>query len=178
MQETNEKKMPIANLEIKLPSGLWIVATPIGNLYDLTARASEALKRANLVLCEDTRRTLILLKYLNLSKQLVRFDAHSNSYKLCKIIDVLQQGKNIALVTDAGTPCISDPGANLVNEAHKAGILVTPVAGVSALSTFLSVSGIHENGFCFRGFFPRKPSEQQKELKQVSESLFCHFYVW
>ncbi len=157
------------------------MATPIGNLSDLTPRARWALENAKWLLCEDTRRTAHLFSALGLplgKNRLSRFDAHADLKKVDAWIDVLKSGESVALVTDAGTPGVSDPGAVLVEAAHQEGVQVTPVPGVSAVSTFLSVAGLAGSSFFFGGFFPRKKSEQIQSLKAASTSTLSEIYVW
>jgi len=164
-----------------LPHGLWIVATPIGNLSDFTPRARWALEDAKWLLCEDTRRTAHLFSALGLplgKNRLSRFDAHVDAKKVQAWVEVLKSGESIALVTDAGTPSVSDPGAALVAAAHEAGVQVTPVPGVSAVSTFLSVAGLVGSSFFFGGFFPRKKSERLQVLKAGSASQLAGIFVW
>lgn len=160
------------------PQGLWVVGTPIGNLEDLTPRALRALQFSAGVLCEDTRRTLKLLSAFEIKKPLVRYDAHARESEIKKILDRILKGESWALVTDAGTPAISDPGTALVQEARKLGITVSPIPGVSALTTFLSIAGQIDSRFCFRGFFPRTESEKEEELKKTSETSLSDFFVW
>ena len=161
-----------------LPPGLWVVATPIGNLGDLTERAQQALEEAEVILCEDTRRTSQLLSVLGLSKTLERLDAHATDKQLARVIQALTDGQSFALVTDAGTPAISDPGARIVSLAHGAGIRVTPVPGVSAVMTLLSVAGLEETEFCFRGFFPKKTKEKKEELALAASAKVARIFVW
>lgn len=153
-----------------LPPGLWVVATPIGNLSDISDRARRALEHADRVLCEDTRRTSQLLEALGLEKPLLeRLDAYASSHKLTSVVEWLEAGENLALVTDAGTPAISDPGAHLVALAHERNVTVTPIPGPSAVTALLSVSGFGETLFSFRGFFPRKESERKDEVQEILE---------
>ncbi len=151
-----------------LPPGLWIVATPIGNLSDLTDRARAALGAAATVLCEDTRRSSKLMAALGVNPRLERFDGHSSDGQVARWVESLQiaeaEGRGIALVTDAGTPAISDPGAKLVAAAREAGVTVTAVPGVSAVTTLFSVAGWELSGFAFLGFFPRKAGERRQAL--------------
>jgi 16S rRNA (cytidine1402-2'-O)-methyltransferase len=165
------------------PQGLWIVATPIGNLEDFTDRARTALKLADEIVCEDTRRTSQLLNAIGLSGQskLTRLDAHASQGQLEKVIASLVGGANIALVTDAGTPSVSDPGSALVALAHRHGITVTPIPGASAVPTFLSVTGFSGVAFCFRGFFPRKAGDQAREFELISTSArddLSGIFIW
>ncbi len=163
-----------------MPAGaaLWVVATPIGNLSDLSPRGREALAGVSKILCEDTRRTSQLMSALGLQRRLERFDAHTSDRELESWIERLLQGEALAIVTDAGTPAISDPGARLVREAHERGIRVLPVPGPSAPVTLLSASGFHETAFCFRGFFPRKKGDRLEELRQASASSMARVFVW
>jgi 16S rRNA (cytidine1402-2'-O)-methyltransferase len=163
-----------------LPPGLWIVATPIGNLADLSPRCRSALEEADWILCEDTRRTLNLLRALGLPSEgrLKRLDAHTEAEVSSYWIDKLREGAKIALVSDAGTPVVSDPGAGLVAQASSAGIRVTPLPGPSAVMTLLAASGFQETAFTFRGFFPRKNVEQVKEIDQAFHSSQHVSPIW
>jgi 16S rRNA (cytidine1402-2'-O)-methyltransferase len=139
---------------------LYIVATPIGNLQDITLRAIETLKQVDLVAAEDTRVTGILLKHFGIDSKLISFHSHSNEKKLFEIIDILKEGKTVALVSDAGTPGISDPSFKLITECIRQGIEVMPIPGVSALVTALSVSGAPIDKFTYLGFLPMKKGRQ------------------
>jgi len=143
---------------------LYIVATPIGNLKDITLRALEVLKEVDLVVCEDTRQTIKLLNHYNISKPLVSYFQHSKLEKIEYIAEQLAQGKNIALVTDAGTPGISDPGGILVNkltsEQVSKDLKIVPVPGPNAAVAALSVSGFPADKFIFMGFPPHKKGRQ------------------
>jgi len=164
-----------------LPAGLWVVATPIGNLDDITPRACRALEDADLILCEDTRRTAALLSALGMkhfTKRLERLDAHTGARKVESWVEHLKEGKSFALVTDAGTPAVSDPGSILVAQAWEAGIQITPLPGASAVLTLLSVAGFNETAFTFRGFFPRKTEDQRKELELAAASSQSQVFVW
>jgi 16S rRNA (cytidine1402-2'-O)-methyltransferase len=154
------------------PNGLWIVATPIGNLGDMSARAREALEYAAQIVCEDTRMTAQLLNALGIpaAGKLKRLDAHSTPAQLMKVIESLQEGQSVALVTDAGTPSISDPGSQLVKLAHQNGVNVVPIPGASALSAFLSVSGFLGTSFSFHGFYPRKTGEQARAIESALQA--------
>jgi 16S rRNA (cytidine1402-2'-O)-methyltransferase len=147
---------------------LYVVATPIGNLSDITLRALETLKLADVIACEDTRHTLVLLNHYNIKKPLISYHQHSGAAKKQKIIEMLTEGENIALVTDAGTPGISDPGEILIMEAIKEGITVEPIPGCSAVISALSISGISTNEFIFYGFLPHKKGRQTK-LKEIAD---------
>lgn len=155
-----------------MPKGLWVVATPLGNLSDLSDRARQALGEADAILCEDTRRTRALLQALGLTNRTVRFDAHvegrhGDHETTAQIVEELSHGKSLALVTDAGTPAIADPGARLVAAAHDAGIRVTPIPGPSAVATLVSVAGFPSASFQFHGFFPRTATERAHVLSRL-----------
>jgi len=155
---------------------LFVVATPIGNLDDITFRAIKTLKEADLIACEDTRRTLVLLNHFGIRKTLVSFHQRSKLKKVEYLVDELVSGKNIALVTDAGTPGVSDPGGVLVAEALKAGVTVVPVPGASALMTLASVSGWPMDRFVFMGFLPHKKGRQTAFEKIMASELPVIFY--
>jgi len=146
---------------------LFVVATPIGNLGDITFRAVETLKSVSLVACEDTRRTQKLLHYLGISKPFLRYDEHVHHRASAEIIDRLRGGADIALVTDAGTPTISDPGTRLVQDVVKEGFRVTPIPGPSSPIAVLSASGFGGNGFIFLGFLPRKEGPAKSLLQEA-----------
>lgn len=147
---------------------LYIVSTPIGNLKDITLRAIETLNEVDFILCEDTRVTSILLKQYNVIKQLISFNAVSEIKKIPSIIGRLKNGQSYALVSDAGTPAISDPGVRLVSEAIKEGIQVITIPGATALVAALTISGLPTDSFIFEGFLPQKKG-RQKKLKELSE---------
>ena len=147
---------------------LYIVSTPIGNLKDITLRAIETLNEVDFILCEDTRVTSVLLKQYNISKQLISFNAISETKKIPSIIERIKKGQSYALVSDAGTPAISDPGVRLVSEAIKEGIQVLTIPGVTALVAALTISGLPTDSFVFEGFLPLKKG-RQKKLKELSE---------
>ena len=142
---------------------LYIVATPIGNLNDMTFRGIEILKEVDIIACEDTRRTKKLLNHFSIRNSTISYG--HNDRKAKKIIFLLSQGKNIALVTDAGTPGISDPGSAAVNLARSNGHYVIPIPGVSAVTTLLSISGENNRGTKFQGFLSPKKSRRFKQLQ-------------
>jgi 16S rRNA (cytidine1402-2'-O)-methyltransferase len=149
---------------------LFVVATPIGNLGDITARALEALRTCDRVLAEDTRRTRQLLSHFGIAgKRVERFDAHATAPDVARAVEWLASGEHLALVTDAGTPGVSDPGAQLVDAAVAAGTQVVPVPGASAVLAALVVSGIAADGrFRFVGFLPREGSPRRDAIALVS----------
>ncbi len=148
---------------------LYVVATPIGNLKDVTYRALEILKSVDLILCEDTRVTLKLLRHYGIQKPLKSFFVGNENQQVEALCDRIEAGENVALVTDAGTPGISDPGYVLVRACHDRGIPVSPVPGVSAVSAALSVSGLPSQRVLFLGFPPRKSGERARFLKSLAE---------
>lgn len=147
---------------------LYIVSTPIGNLKDITLRALETLKEVNFILCEDTRITSRLLNHFNISKKLISFNVVSEKKKIPNVIARIKSGDNCALVSDAGTPAISDPGVRLISKAIKEQIDVVPVPGTSAVITALTISGLPTDSFIFEGFLPQKKG-RQKKLKELAE---------
>jgi len=157
---------------------LYIVATPIGNMNDMTLRAIETLKNVDLIACEDTRHTGQLLKHFEIQKPLVSYFQHSKLGKVELIIEKLLAGENIALVTDAGTPGISDPGQALIGQIRqqKTSIKIIPIPGASALTGAASVSGMIEKEFYFAGFLPKKKGRQTK-FKALSQ-LDCPVAVY
>lgn len=141
---------------------LYIVATPIGNLEDMTLRALRILKEVDLILCEDTRVTSKLLSYYEISKPLKSFNAHAKDSRVEEIIKALKEGKQVALVSDAGTPCISDPGSLLVAEVKQQlpEVKIVAIPGASALVSALSIAGIPVSEFTFLGFLPHKKGRE------------------
>ncbi len=171
------KKNDLKKLQSTLQGTLYVVATPIGNLGDITLRALEVLKSVDAVAAEDTRHTSGLLSHFGMSKKLIAVHEHNELQSAEKLLLQLKNGENIALVTDAGTPAVSDPGALVVNVVRKAGIQVVPIPGVSALVTALSASGITQNGFYFHGFLPASGAARRKTLAQLkSQSVTLVFY--
>src|SRR3989344_5500553 len=146
---------------------LYIVATPIGNLGDITFRAIETLKAVDKIYCEDTRRTSKLINHFDIKKPLESFHEHSEG-KIERIIEELKSGDKIAYLSDAGTPGINDPGGKLVATARKAGITVSPIPGPSSVTALLSVAGIAADKFCFMGFVPTKKGRETFIKKMLS----------
>lgn len=146
---------------------LYVVATPIGNLQDITLRALDTLKAVDAIAAEDTRHTSGLLSHFGISKKLIAVHEHNEHQSAEKLLSQLNAGESIALVTDAGTPGISDPGAVVVDLVRKAGVKVVPVPGVSAVIAALSASGIVQNGFMFHGFLPASGAARRKVLETL-----------
>lgn len=155
---------------------LYIVATPIGNLKDITFHAIEILKNVDLVICEDTRHTKKLLDYYNIQKPTVSYHQHSNLQKVNYILEELKRGKIAAFVSDAGTPGISDPGNKLVALAVKNGIQVFPIPGPTAVIVALSVSGFPTDSFVFYGFMPHKKGKETLMKKIAENEVVSVFY--
>lgn len=146
---------------------LYVVATPIGNLEDITLRALRVLKEADLIACEDTRQTLKLLSHFEIAKRLVSYHEHNELTRAPEIVIELEQGAKVALVSDAGTPTISDPGYRLVHLCLRHGIRVVPVPGASAFLAALSASGMPIEEFVFAGFLPARPTARRKALRTL-----------
>ena len=146
--------------------GLYIVSTPIGNLEDITLRALNVLKNSNKILCEDTRRSLKLLNHYNIKKKLLSHHKFNEKKSTSSVIEFIKKGEVISLISDAGTPILSDPGLILLKECIKEKIKIFPIPGVSAITTAVSVSGFDEKYF-FYGFLPKK----EKELIKIAEEL-------
>ena len=146
---------------------LFVVATPIGNLEDLTPRAQQILNDVDLVAAEDTRHTGRLLSHFGINKRQITLHDHNEGSAVPKLLSALKEGKSVALVSDAGTPLISDPGYRLVRAAHDAGATVSPVPGASAVTAAMSVSGLPTDRFCFEGFLPNKKSARVKRLREL-----------
>ncbi len=147
---------------------LFVVATPIGNLKDISFRAIETIKEVDFIICEDTRVSRVLLNHYEIKKEMVSFNAQSEVKKISRVVERIQSGENCALISDAGTPCISDPGIRLVNEAIKNEIDVVGVPGANAAIFALSISGLPTDSFVFEGFLPQKKGRQTK-LKELAE---------
>lgn len=146
---------------------LYLVATPIGNLEDITLRAIRILKGVDIIASEDTRQTLKLLNHFEIKKSLISFHRHSSNEKMNKIVEQLKSGKNIALVSDAGTPVISDPGEEIVRLLIEQGIEVIPIPGPCALITALIASGISAKSFSFLGFLPLNNKLRKEKLGEI-----------
>jgi 16S rRNA (cytidine1402-2'-O)-methyltransferase len=148
---------------------LYIIATPIGNLEDITLRALRLLKEVDVIAAEDTRHTRKLLTHYGITTPLTSYHDHSETEKSPELIAQLQAGKNIALVSDAGTPCIADPGFRLVTAAAEAGVSVVPIPGPSMVTALVSVGGLPTNRFAFEGFLPAKHTQRRKALQHLKQ---------
>ncbi|MDB4226886.1 16S rRNA (cytidine(1402)-2'-O)-methyltransferase [Candidatus Pelagibacter sp.] len=160
------------NINNKVKNGLYIVATPIGNLSDITLRALEVLKKSDYVLCEDTRISKNLLERYEIKSKLIANHKFNEKKNLLKVIDILKSGSIVSLISDAGTPSISDPGAILVNECVSNDIDIFPIPGASAVSSAVSISGFSEKYF-FYGFFPEKNSKLKEDFERLSNLEGC-----
>tara|TARA_B100001057_G_scaffold79774_1_gene74924 strand:+ start:1434 stop:2294 length:861 start_codon:yes stop_codon:yes gene_type:complete len=156
----------------KLKKGLYLIPTPIGNLGDITLRAIEILKKSDFILCEDTRVSKKLLDKFEINVSLISNHKFNEIKNLKKIINLLKGDKVISIISDAGTPCISDPGSVLINECLKQSIDVIPLPGPSAVTTAISVSGFNEK-YLFYGFFPEKEKKIKDELNKLSNLNCC-----
>lgn len=151
-----------------MPGTLYVVATPLGNLGDLSPRAAEVLRTVPVVAAEDTRRTRGLLSHLGAETQVLSFHAHSGPRRLETILEILDGGRDVALCSDAGTPTVSDPGTDLVAAARAAGYGVVPIPGPSAVATALSAAGLSGDRYLFLGFLPRKGGERQRLIQRAA----------
>ena len=156
-------------------NSLYIVSTPIGNLDDITLRAIEVLKNSDIIACEDTRHSLKLLNHLKIKKKLISYHKFNERNKFNEIIEHINQGKILSLISDAGTPLLSDPGRLLLNECIKNKINIIPVPGVSSITSAMSVSGFNDK-FLFYGFLPKTENELNKVLKDLSKNLFSMIF--
>ena len=160
------------NKNNKVKSGLYIVATPIGNLSDITLRALDVLKKSDYILCEDTRTSKNLLDRYEIKSKLISNHKFNEKKNLLKIIEILKSDNIVSLISDAGTPSISDPGAILVNECLINKIDIFPIPGASAVSTAVSISGFYEKYF-FYGFFPEKNSKLKEDFERLANLNSC-----
>ena len=157
--------MPIdGETNAKLEPALYVVATPIGNLADISERALDVLKRADVVAAEDTRNTQSLLMQYGVKARLIAVHDHNETHAADGVVKLITEGKSVALVTDAGTPAISDPGARVVAAVHAASLKVVPIPGASAVVAAVSASGEGEGGFLFHGFLPTKTGDRKRAL--------------
>ena len=154
---------------------LYIVSTPIGNLDDITLRAIEILTKSDIILCEDTRRSLKLLNHLNIKKKLISYHKFNEKKKIADIIKHINEGKILSLISDAGTPLLSDPGRLLLNECIKEKINIISIPGVSSITSAMSISGFKDQ-FLFYGFLPKTENEVKKVLISLSKNLFSQIF--
>jgi 16S rRNA (cytidine1402-2'-O)-methyltransferase len=158
-------------------ASLYIVATPIGNLQDISSRAIEVLRGVDLIAAEDTRHSAVLLQQYNIRTPLKSYHDFSDNAQAENLVERIQQGQSVALISDAGTPLISDPGYKLVKIARAKGIAVTPIPGASSVIAAISVSGLASDKFCFEGFLPAKSAARQKQLQRlVAETRTLVFF--
>ena len=148
---------------------LYVVGTPIGNLGDITLRALEVLKSVDVIAAEDTRHSGILLRHYNIEKPLLSYHEHNEAMRTAQLVERLAAGENIALISDAGMPGLSDPGARLIRECIKRDLPFTIIPGPSSLVTALTGSGFAMEEFCFRGFLPAKSGQRERELRAAAE---------
>ena len=154
-----------------MPGTLYIVATPIGNLADASPRSLDVLRAVTVIACEDTRTSATLLARFDIATPTTALHAHNERRAGAKLLEVLQAGKDVALITDAGTPGVSDPGGLLVQAAHRAGVRVVPVPGASAVSAALSASGFRGDGYLFAGFLPATRAARRKAIDELPTPL-------
>ena len=154
-----------------LNNSLYIVSTPIGNLEDITLRAIEVLKKTDIILCEDTRRSIKLLNHLGLKKKLVPYHKFNEKKQILNAIEHIKEGKILSLISDAGTPLLSDPGRLLLNSCLNAKIRIIPIPGVSSITAAISASGFNDK-FLFYGFLPKRERELEKILSSLSDQSF------
>ena len=156
-------------------NSLYIVSTPIGNLDDITIRAIEVLKKSDIILCEDTRHSLKLLNHLKIKKKLISYHKFNEKKELEKIIEYLNEGKILSLISDAGTPLLSDPGRLLIQTCIQKNIRIIPIPGVSSITSSISVSGFKDQ-FLFYGFLPKTEKELEKILSSLSQLSFSQVF--
>jgi 16S rRNA (cytidine1402-2'-O)-methyltransferase len=149
---------------------LYVVATPIGNLSDITLRALEVLKSVDLVAAEDTRHSGMLLKHFGIKKPLLSYHEHNEAMRTAQLAERLAAGETVALITDAGTPGLSDPGARLIRECTRRDLPFTIIPGASSILIALVGSGFSTENFCFRGFLPVKSGQRERELQAAAEA--------
>ena len=161
---------------MKLSSNsLYIVSTPIGNLNDITLRGIEVLKNSDIILCEDTRRSIKLLNHYKIKKKLIAYHKFNEKKKILNIIEYINQGKILSLISDAGTPLLSDPGRILINQCIESKIEIVPIPGISSITTAMSVTGFKDQ-FLFYGFLPKTENELEKILSSLSKYSFSQIF--
>src|SRR6266404_6580878 len=149
---------------------LYVVATPIGNLGDITLRALDVLRAVDLIAAEDTRHSGMLLKHFEIKKPLLSYHEHNEAMRTAQLVERLARGENVALITDAGTPALSDPGLRLIRECIKREVPFTIIPGPSSILTALVGSGFSTHKFSFRGFLPVRSGQRERELRAAAES--------
>ena len=159
----------IINIKKSFDKGLYVTATPIGNLGDISRRALDLFGSADFIICEDKRVSGKLLSYYEIKTPMISYHDHNSQAVMPKLIDELKAGKTMALITDAGTPLISDPGYKLVNECRNQGIMVTSLPGASAVLCALTCAGMATDKFFFSGFLPSKTVARKKEINKLSK---------
>ncbi len=169
MKDNNQRSI-IQNIK---PGTLYVVSTPIGNLEDVTLRALKILKVVDLIAAENTRQTRVFCSHYNINTRLISYHQHNQRSRGYELIGRLKEGSDIALVTSAGTPSVSDPGSLLVNMALERGIKVSPIPGPSAAIAALSVSGLNVDRFLFLGFLSNRPGKRKKELRELMNEQRC-----
>ena len=152
-------------------NSLYIVSTPIGNLDDITLRAIEVLKNSDIIICEDTRHSIKLLNHLKIKKKMVSYHKFNEKKQTKEVIRLINEGKILSLISDAGTPLLSDPGRLLLSECIKSKISIVPIPGASSITTAMSISGFSDK-FLFYGFLPKTENELNKVLKNLSNNSF------
>ena len=158
-----------------LSNHLYIVSTPIGNLDDITLRALEVLKKTDIILCEDTRRSIKLLNYYKIKKKMISYHKFNEKKQITNIIKYFNEGKILSLISDAGTPLLSDPGRTLVNKCFENSIKVIPIPGASSITSALSVAGFSDK-FLFYGFLPKTENQLKKTLLHLSKNKFTQIF--
>src|SRR5256885_6404174 len=152
----------------EMPGTLYIVATPIGNLEDITQRALRVLREVEIIACEDTRRTRVLLNHFGIRTRTISYHEHNERERAARLAELLEEGKSIAIVSDAGTPLISDPGFRIVNTAIEGGITVVPIPGPTAFVAALVASGLPSDQFFFAGFLPARANARRAHLEDLA----------
>ena len=159
-----------------MEGSLYIVSTPVGNLKDITLRALETLKEVDFIACEDTRTSSILLHHYEIKKELISLNAANENSKIEYVLGRIKNGESCAVISDAGTPGISDPGVRMISAAVKEGISVVPIPGATAVITALTISGLPTDAFVFEGFIPQKKGRQKKLLSLSNEERTIVLY--
>ncbi|MCL4541297.1 MAG: 16S rRNA (cytidine(1402)-2'-O)-methyltransferase [Chloroflexi bacterium] len=173
---SSERGTPPDQSSSECPPGIYLVATPIGNLNDITLRALDVLRSVHVVAAEDTRKTRILLRHFNLTKRVISFHAYNEQRAVEGIINLVRTGQAVAIVTDAGTPGIADPGYSIVRAAQAAALPVTLIPGPTAFVAALVLSGLPSHSFIFRGFPPHRPGQRRRFLADDAQQPHTLIY--